>query len=219
MAENPDGTTLRREITRIRVALRCTEAEAFFALRSITYPHPATLSEKLQESDAPPRHSRRRALHHTRDIISKMEEYRVMADRGHFEYFLRALEVCGATGFPLPSWVSERIGKARIAYSRHMVATVDEAFGADTPPHYKDEKYWDRYCRSVEISNRCLALQKTGLKIGVELFETVAEEFGVSASTVRDHYYAWKKIVETPAHPTRRRGRPPGKGGKKQPRD
>ena len=145
-----------------------------------------------------------------------------MTERGGFAHFLRVLEVCGETGFPLPLWVSERIRKARIAYSRRLVATVDEAFGAETPPYYKDEKYWERYCKSVDIYNRCLDLKKSGVKIGEAetggVFEIVADEFGVSPSTVRDYYYAWEKIV-IPPHSNRRRGRPPGKkGGKEKPR-
>ena len=133
MADFPDDKTLRREITRIRNGLGCTEAEAFFMLRSLIYPHPATLSEKLQESDGPPRHSRGRALHFTRDLISNLEECQFMVERGDFAFFLRALDVCGATGFPLPLWVSERIGKARIAYSRHL-ARISHRCDSKKPP-------------------------------------------------------------------------------------
>ena len=108
------------------------------------------------------------------------------------------------------------------------MATVDEAFGAETPPHYRDEKYWERFCTSVDIYNRCVELERKGIKKRGEgfeddLFNIVTEEWqkkmkGIGRSTVRDYYYAQKKFVETP-NSNRRRGRPPGKsGGKKKPR-
>jgi hypothetical protein len=230
VADFPDDNTIRREIRRIQNGLKCTEAEAFFTLRSFLYPPPEALFEEHPESaGGPPRHSRKRALHYTRDILSRMEECQYMAERGHFSFFLGALELCGKTGFPLPLWVSERIGKASVAYRRHLVATVDEAFGAETPPHYKDEKHWERFCASVDIYNRCLELERKGTKKRGEgfeddLFNIVAEEWqkkikGIGRSTIRSYYYAHKNIVNPPP-PDRRRGRPPGKkGDKKNPRE
>jgi hypothetical protein len=102
MTEQSFQTALRREITRIRKGLGCPVGEAFFTLQSSIYPPPEALFEGQPESGGgPPRHSRRRALHFTRDLLCKLEEYRSVTQAGDFSLFLRAVEVCGATGSPL----------------------------------------------------------------------------------------------------------------------
>ncbi len=191
MASTPLLPAIQKEVDRIKKELGCTEAEAYFTLRSLVNPPSDAFFERRPEIlGGPARDSRKRALSFTRDLLAKLEEYRVKVEAGKFAAFFRALQVCGATGFPLPMWIRERIGKAHHAYSGHVAATTDEALGAKRPRHYRQDRA-RRDASSVpwDVYSRCRELLMAGGKTPY-VFEDVAREYGLAKTTVSGYYYA-----------------------------
>lgn len=221
--EDPVKAT-KKLVVKIRKELSCTEAEAYFTLRCLANPPGWAFFERRPEVlGGPPQNSPARALSFTKDFLTELDEYRKRVEGGDFAAFLRALEVCGIDGFPIPKWMRERIGKARAAYSSHKAATLDEAFNARRPRNYRQGAAQERYDKAGLIGSFCSLLKRQGVTIGGGgpfevgpvgedgrliqvgekgdgLFEIAAKEFSMSTSKVRNYYYAWKNLSHTP-HP------------------
>ena len=232
----------RKLVDKIRKELSCTEAEAYFTLRRITSPptdsffaykfllaaHQYQKRKKCSKEEAvsfAAAHPELEqaitpwdwAIFYTWGLMGQLEIYREKTEKGHFASFLRAVEVCGFDGFPLPMWIRERIGNAHAAYRGHRAGTLDEAFGARRPLKYHQDAAYERYNKSIQIYGRCLDLKRQGVtiggggpfevgpydkddrpiqvgEIGDGLFEIVAKEYRMSPRKIRDYYYAEKKM-------------------------
>lgn len=212
---------IRKLIDKIQRELACTEAEAYFTLRTLSNPAPADDTYKrilaaqfyqrkkgCTEREAAAAVARRPelvdkitpwewAVFTTRELIERIEGYRVRVEGGDFAAFFRALGVCGFTGFPIPRWTQLRSEKAFSDYSRHKVATTDEALGAKRPRYYRQEKARrDTSTIPWNVYHRCHRLLMEGKKTP-DIFRIAGEEYGVSATIASEYYYALKRRSPT----------------------
>ena len=136
---------------------------------------------------------RLRAVATTKSFMEYLEAIRKIAERGDWGYYFTAVEFCRRMAYPVPDWVGEKLDKARCDYQYGKVVTLDEAFGAKRPKHYRQAKNQEDSGISLGVYIRCRQMQEEGVKIGAKkdggLFYVVGKEFGMSAGKVSKIYY------------------------------
>lgn len=194
--EDPVKTT-RKLVAKIRKELSCTEAEAYFTLRSFVNPPEDVYYDPGPEvENNPPQPTLKWALSYTKRILDASNECREEVEKGKTMRLFEAIHVCGMLGFPIPQWATERLERARESYNFHIAKTLDDAFKIKRPPNYPHKKAIEAANLSFNIYWRCRELHARGLKTGAEtgdLFRTVGDEYGIGQSKVRDYYYFWRK--------------------------
>ena len=78
--------------------------------------------------------------------------------------------------------------------TQYKVRTLDEAFGSVLPKGAKLPAYRMRREKGLQAYLETEAKHEAGAAIDQELFESVGKDLGISASKVRDYYYAAKKF-------------------------
>ena len=194
--EDPVKAT-RKLVDKIRNELPCTEAEAYFTLRSFVNPPEDVYFDPGPEvENNPPQPTLKWALSYTKRILDASNECREEVEKGKTMRLFEAIHVYGMLGFPLPQWATERLERARESYNFHIAKTLDEAFKIKRPPNYPHKKAIEAANLSFNIYWRCRELSARGLKTGAEsggLLQTVGGEYRIGRGKVREYYYFWKK--------------------------
>lgn len=199
--EDP-AKVVRKLVDKIRKELSCTQAEAYFTLRSFVDPPEDVYFDPGPEvENNPPQPTLEWATAHTRSILEALNEYREEAEKGQVTGLFDSIDLCGELGFPLPEWAHARFEAAWNNFRFHVAKDLSEAFGADRPGKYHHDTACEKANRSFAIYWRCRKLAKEGAAIDIGLFERVAKENkkyfkDLKAGKVRDYYYAWKDRFE-----------------------
>lgn len=204
--------TVRNLVAKIQKELKCTDAEAFFALRCmVSPPRLASLPSFHAFRETPERKgeewSLTAALTFTWEIMEWLEDLRLATETpkewvekeldredDRAITLLRAVRICGEVGFPLPEWAHRRMRKAYIDYERHEAATLDEAFNARRPRHYRQEtEKREASTIPMEVYERCRELLREGGKTP-DIFRIAGKEFHLSTTQASIYYYKIKNL-------------------------
>ncbi len=130
------------------------------------------------------------------DVADFMRRYR---ETGDGLFLLWAIRNCGQYQITIPDDAWRALDDALASYSRAEVRSLDEAFQVNRPKGWNQSSEMSKRKRVNGISKafaifrRCIELNKTGLPIGMELFDKVGEENAVSGSTARKYYNEVKR--------------------------
>ena len=118
-------------------------------------------------------------------IAPILDSVRRAYETGERNKLMTALFVCCLFQIEIPAWAR----KAIILAFGSTPKTWDDVFGRPIPKGKSVTAHRRRQRMIEPVTKRVRELHASGKSIGPELFETVAEQFGSSASTIRDIFY------------------------------
>jgi hypothetical protein len=190
--------TIREVVVKIRKDLGCTLQEAFSVLFNLSYPRPGDLVDQAGNPLSPSDQVKHK-LTRTRDLLHELQFESQRIEKGDGIALLAAMERGVSMNFPFPKFLRDRLHDATLSYVTHSAATLDEAFKVRRPRYYHRGRAHKAATLAVTIHQECKDLMERGVKIGEKktggVFAIVGKKYHMSASTVRDYYYEWERLL------------------------
>jgi hypothetical protein len=125
------------------------------------------------------------ALH---DIDALKRRY----DAGEAFALLHAIKLCAAHELVMPDWLARAYLDKLRTVTHYEVRPLDQAFGSYLPKGSKLSAHRSRIVKGPRVWLEVTRRNAGGEPIDEQLFANIGNEFGHSASIVRDYYYFWK---------------------------
>ena len=110
--------------------------------------------------------------------------------KGNKAELFEALLLCAKLeSTPMPRWVAEAIEKAITGWEDCEYRTLDEAFDVSRPKGFDLNANRNKILNAFKSSALIVKYRLKGHAVNAMLFDTVAQELGMSASVVKRYWY------------------------------